>query len=223
MNPHPVQALIFDFDGLIVDTEVPLFEAWQENYAAYGHDLRLEDYAGCIGTDFSGWDPKSNLENLTGGPVDWDHWDTERERHAHEKIEQLGPLPGVGELLHEAEAAGIPCAVASSSSRGWVERNLHRIGLFEKVKLTRCRDDVSAIKPDPELFQTTAEKLGVPPENAVVLEDSLNGLRAAISAGNPCVVVPNRITAHLEFEGAAARVSSMEEVSVQKLPEWIQR
>ena len=147
---HPVEALIFDFDGLILDTEVPIFEAWQQNYAAFGHDLILEEYAGCVGTDFGGWDPKKNLEKLTGEPIDWKEWDEQREDFAHGIANELGPMAGVVELLEAAERAGIPCAVASSSNRRWVEGHLDRIGLLEIMKLTRCIDDVAEPKPSPE-------------------------------------------------------------------------
>ena len=215
---QPVEALIFDFDGLIVETEMPLFEAWQHTYAAFGHELILEEYVGCVGSDFGGWDPKRNLEQLTGEPIEWDHWDRERNNLAHEIINTKGPMDGVVELLEAAEKAGIPCAVASSSSRRWVEGHLDRIGLLHIMKLTRCRDDVEAPKPSPELFVEAAKGLGVDPKNTIVFEDSLHGLNAAILAGNPCVIVPNPVTTHLEFEGAAARVESMVEVTI----EWLE-
>ncbi len=213
------RALIFDFDGLIVDTEVPIFEAWQTDYAGFGHELRLEDYVGCVGSDFNGFDPQKHLEKLTGREIEWPELDSAREKRAHDAVDQLGPMAGVVALLDDAASAGIPCAVASSSPRSWVERHLDRIGLLDRFVLTRTIDDVSAPKPSPELFQAAAAGLGVTPGEAVVFEDSLNGLKASISAGSPCVVVPNQITALLDFAGAARRVNSLEEVSIPWLRE----
>lgn len=216
--PKP-RALIFDFDGLIVDTEVPIFEAWQVDYAEFSQELSLEDYVDCVGSDFGGFDPQKHLEKLTGETIEWGKLDAAREQRAHDAVDLLGPMPGIIALLDEAEAVGIPCAAASSSPRSWVERHLNRIGLMDRFELTRTIDDVSAPKPSPELFLAAAEGLDVEPREAIVFEDSLNGLKASITAGSPCVVVPNRITALLDFEGATRRVKSMEEVNVPWLRE----
>ena len=199
-----IRALIFDFDGVILDTEVADYEIWREKYLAHGHDLPLEVFMGGVGSDFGGFDLKLQLENLTGKKrIDWDRWDEERERRLLERTNALTePMPGVRELLEEAESAGIPCAVASSSPRGWVEPHLERLGLRERFRLTRCIDDVSEPKPSPELFLAAAKGLGVSPAEAIAIEDSLNGLTAATAAGMRCVVVPNCLTKHLDFSGA---------------------
>jgi len=216
-------ALIFDFDGLLLDTEVPVYEAWRENYLAHGRDLPLETYAACVGSDFGGFDPKSHLESLLDEPVDWAHWDPLRERRALEGARRLDPMPGVVELLDEAAARGVPCAVASSSPRSWVEGHLDRLGLLPRFAATRCLDDVAAPKPAPDLFLAALEAVGIEPRDALVLEDSLNGLRAARSAGVACVVVPNRVTAHLSFEGAAAILPSLVETSLAGLSGILRR
>jgi len=116
------EAILFDFDGLILDTEVPIYEAWRENFLAFGHDLPLEVYAACVGSNFGAFDPKSHLESLTCTAIDWTAWDTGRERDALARTHRLDPFPGVLTLLDDADAAGIPCAVASSSPRDWVRR-----------------------------------------------------------------------------------------------------
>ncbi|MDF1849570.1 MAG: HAD-IA family hydrolase [Verrucomicrobiales bacterium] len=212
-----MDALLFDFDGLILDTEVPVFEAWQANYQAHGHDLPLETYIQCVGSDFARFDPKMHLESLTGDSIDWTEWDQRRESEALAKVEALAPMPGVVELLDEAKRSGLPCAVASSSPRSWVERHLDRLGLLGSFELTRCLDDVEQPKPSPELFLAAAAGLGVAPEKAVVFEDSLNGLKAAQAAGSPCVVVPNQVTRLLEFPGATRIVPSLSRVNVEDL------
>ena len=208
------RALILDFDGLIVDTEVPIFESWQTDFADFGHELNLEEYVGCVGSDLNGFDPHSHLEELTGKTINRAELEEAREDRIHAAVDQLGPMDGVREVLEEAHEEGIPCAVASSSPRSWVEKHLDRIGFMKHFVLTRTIDDVSAPKPSPELFLAAAAGLDVDPEEAIVFEDSLNGLRASVSAGSPCVVVPNQITTHLEFTEATRRVDSMEHVSV---------
>lgn len=211
------EAIIFDFDGLILDTEVPIYEAWRENFLAFGHDLSLEVYAACVGSNFGAFDPKSHLETLTGKVIDWSDWDSTRERDALARTHRLDPFPGILALLDDADAAGIPCAVASSSPRDWVEGHLDRLGILPRFVLTRCIDDVRAPKPAPDLFLAAARGLDMDPAKALVLEDSLNGLRAAIAARIACVIVPNRITAHLEFAGAAAVLDSLEGMTLAGL------
>jgi len=216
MSDTPIQALIFDFDGLIVDSETAVYQGWRHTYAEHGHELPLEIYAGCVGSDFGGFDPVSHLEEKTARAIDWNHWHGERNRVEQDFLRDIDTLPGVRELLAEAESAAIACAIASSSPRSWVEPWLERLGIRKHFQLTRCLDDVERPKPDPELFATAAEGLGVESSRALVLEDSLNGLVAATSAGSPCVVIPNAVTGHLDFSGAAHRVASMAELTLDE-------
>lgn len=215
----PLNALIFDFDGLILDTEVPIYEAWVSNYRAHGKELAIELYSGCVGSDFNGFDPKTHLETMLGERVDWDRWDSLREREAHERTRAMKPLPGIISLLNEAMDQGLPCVVASSSPRSWVEGHLSRLELMSFFFATRCVDDVEAPKPAPDLFLAAAEAVNELPESCLVLEDSLNGLNAAIAAKTPCLAVPNRITEHLDFTGAVSRIKSLEGVNLDQLRE----
>lgn len=215
----PLSALLFDFDGLILDTEYPIYQAWRDDYEAHGHDLPLETYAACVGSDFNRFDPKSHLEMLVGRAIDWPERDLWRERSALDRVRQLPPLPGVVALMEQASVLGIPCAVASSSPRSWVEGHLERLGLLGRFETTRCLDDVKAPKPEPDLFLAAASALGSPPGEALVLEDSRNGLLAAQAAGCPCVIVPNRVTAHLDFTGAIKVLQSLEDLDLVRMNE----
>lgn len=212
-----LNALIFDFDGLILDTEVPIYEGWASNYRAHGKELTIEKYSDCVGSDFNGFDPKAHLESLLGESIDWDRWDPLRERETLERTEAMQPLPGIVALLEEAMEQGVPCVVASSSPRSWVEGHLSRLELMHFFFATRCVDDVDAPKPAPDLFLAAAKAVNESPEACLVLEDSLNGLNAAIAAGVPCVSVPNRITAHLDFTGAAVQLKTLEGVKLDQL------
>ncbi len=103
-------------------------------------------------------------------------------------------LPGVEAVLGDARRLGLARAVASSSSCGWVDGWLSRHGIRELLDVVVARDDVTNVKPDPELFLLAARRLGAPPAGCVVFEDSPNGMRAALAAGMRCVAVPNALT-----------------------------
>ncbi len=214
----PIRAVIFDFDGLILDTESAIFQSWQELYKDHGHHLTVETFSQCIGSDFSAhYDPMADLEKLTGLPFDWIAEDARREGRVRELLTAAGALPGVCDRLVEARALGLPCSVASSSSHRWVNGWLEKLGLRHHFANLSTRDNVEHIKPAPDLFLHAAEKLGVSPEEAVIFEDSLNGLRAAQAAGIRCIVAPGPMTQHLDFTGAWKKVASLADVSLAEL------
>jgi putative hydrolase of the HAD superfamily len=211
------RALIFDFDGLILDTEVAIYEAWREIYSSHGHPLTMETWAQCVGSDFGHYDPMADLERMLEKKLDWEPITHQRRQRVHAILHGKEEMPGVRNLLREAKEAGLSCAVASSSSHDWVDGWLGRLKLAEFIASTTCLEDVGRAKPDPGLFLLAAERLGVKPEDVVVLEDSLNGLRAARAAGMRCVVVPCDLTRHLTFEGAWKEFRSLEGITIRQL------
>jgi len=212
-----IKALIFDFDGLILETETPVYQSWRECYQAHGHKLNIEEYAACVGSDETSFDPVTDLENRHDESIDWQFWTQKRRELIQNLLDKRPPLPGIVDRLEEATNQGLPCAVASSSPRSWVEPFLDKLDLKRFFKNTVCLDDVKKPKPDPELFLKAAESLGVKPKEALVFEDSLNGLRAAKTAGMSCVVIPNPVTRHLNFQEASIRLESLEEHSLTEL------
>jgi HAD superfamily hydrolase (TIGR01509 family) len=212
-----MRALIFDFDGLIVDTESAIYEAWRELYLHHGHDLPLPTYVQCVGSTFHTYDPMAALENLTGGPVNWDEVLPRKDARIRELQQDLDTMPGIRALLLEAANAGIPCAIASSSQRVHVQGWLDRTGLFDAFTLIRTRDDVARAKPAPDLFLAAAAGLGLTPGETLVLEDSYNGLHAARAAGAPCVIVPSPVTRGSDFTGAAAILNTLEGTTIDAL------
>ena len=215
--PVPPHALIFDFDGLILDTEVAIYEAWRELYAAHGLPLTLETWAQCVGSDFGHYNPESDLERMLDRKLDWEPLVQQRRRRVAEILEGSDAMPGVRDRLREAREHGIPCAVASSSSHSWVDGWLERLGLAEFFVSTTCLEDTGRAKPDPGLFLHAAAGLNAAPGETIVLEDSLNGLRAAHAAQMRCVVVPCAVTQHLIFHGAWRQLRSLEDVTVPEL------
>jgi putative hydrolase of the HAD superfamily len=212
-----LRAFIFDFDGLIVDTETAIYQAWREVYADHGQELELATYADCVGSDHGQFDPMQHLDGLLGRSLDWGALAPQKEARIRELLTHQETLPGVRELLALAAEQGIVCAVASSSSLNWVGGWLTKLELGHHFEVVRTRDHVERIKPHPDLFLAAAGGLDVPPANAIVFEDSENGLRAAQAAGIHCVAVPNEITAAGAFEGAALRIDSLADVDLADL------
>lgn len=195
-------AVLFDFDGILVDTEWAIYQAWVRTFREHGQDLPLSLYNRCIGSDFDAWSPKSHLEDLTKLGFDWVAMDEERQVEIRAALAMEGPIKGVVELLGETQAKCIPMAVVSSSSHSWVDGWLAKLGLGNFFAEVVCRGDVPRIKPAPDLFLEAARRLGVAPEDCLVIEDSFNGLLAARAAGMRAWIVPNRVTAGLDFSGA---------------------
>ena len=196
------RAIIFDFDGLLVDTETAIYESWQEVYCRHGQSLELATYKKCVGSDFGQFSPETELENRTGKAFDWSTINMEREQIIRDRLAAQDARPGVREFIKKARSQGLHLAVASSSSRAWVAGWLEKLDILKHFHALRNRDDVARIKPHPDLFLAAAEALGIPPGESLVMEDSENGLRAATAAGIPCAIVTNPVTAGGDFSGA---------------------
>ncbi len=205
-NVHPssmaFSAVLFDFDGVLVDTEWAIYQSWKRTFERYDHPLPLEIYTRCIGSDFATWSPKTHLEELTGQAFDWHHLDALRQEEIMKDLTDEGPMAGTEVLLGKLSAAGTPQAVVSSSSHGWVDGWLERLGLAAHFRTTVCRGDAPRIKPAPDLYLEAAARLAVRPDECLVIEDSLNGMMAAKAAGMTVWVLPNRVTECLDFSEA---------------------
>ena len=200
--PVKFQSVIFDFDGILVDTEWAIYQAWKRTFEAHGQHLPLDVYTRCIGSDFATWSPKTHLEELTGRAFDWHDLDARRQHDIEAELTHEGPMHGAIELLEFLQKAKIPTAVASSSSHHWVHGWLDRLDLAKNFHAVVCRGDAPRIKPAPDLFLEAAKQLNTAPELCLVIEDSMNGLKAAKAAGMPTWVIPNRVTDCLDFSNA---------------------
>jgi HAD superfamily hydrolase (TIGR01509 family) len=212
-----ISALVFDFDGLILDTESSSYSTAAEVFAAHGVELSLEWWLGIIGTaEHPHW--SELLEGELGAPIP----DRELvlaarlERH-HALIAAEQVRPGVVALLDEAAAANVPTAVASSSPHEWVVGHLERLGLIDRFAVLRCRDDVERTKPAPDLYLAACSALAADPATAVALEDSPNGIAAAKAAGLLCVAVPGPMTAGEDLAKADLIVASLADVDLAGL------
>lgn len=204
-------AVLFDFDGVLVDTEWAIYQAWLRTFQKQGHDLPLEIYTQCIGSDFATWSPKTHLEDLTGDSFDWHDLDAQRQAEIMAELENVGSMDGVVALLKKLNDQKIPCAVVSSSSHAWVDGWLGKLALTRHFQTIVCRGDAPRIKPAPDLYLEAARRLGLAPADCLVVEDSLNGIKSATAAGMPAWAVPNRVTAILDFSAAARILDSLTE------------
>ena len=213
-----LRALIFDFDGLIVDTESSSLAAVQEVYRRHGHDLPAELWQRCVGSIV---DPYDHLQRLVGPDVDLTPVREEVRVRKEAADASLGPCVGVTELIEAAVAAGLLLAVASSSSRRWVEGHLERIGALAPFHAIRCRDDVRCTKPAPDVYLAAMDALGVSASEAVAFEDSPNGAQAAKTAGIYTVAVPNGVTRGWPFDHADRVIDSLHGVTLGGVDRWL--
>lgn len=211
-----IEALVFDFDGLILDTEAPEFEAWQAIYAAHGVELPFEAWASCIGT-VGAFNPYEDLEARLGRPLDLARITAEHGGDFARRLEAEALRPGIADYLVDGRRLGLRLGVASSSSRTWVEGHLARLGLREHFHAIRCGDEVERVKPEPHLYLAAVDALGVAPSRALAFEDSPNGVRAAKRAGLLCVAVPNPLTARLDLGEADLQLPSLAAVPLAAL------
>lgn len=217
-----LQAILFDFDGLILETETPVFQAWSEVFADHGQELSLDFWKTIIGTNT--FDTIGELEARLGHPLDREA--VTRVRRARElELAHAQPLrPGVAELIAEARGAGLKLAVASSSTRRWVTGHLEHRGLTHQFDCVRCRDDEGGrSKPDPAVYLAALACLGVPATAAVAIEDSPHGIAAARAAGLRCVAVPGPLTEDLDLTAADDRCASIAELGVARLAALLAR
>jgi HAD superfamily hydrolase (TIGR01509 family) len=211
-----IRALVFDFDGLIVETETPILRAWQEVYAAYGQELPVERWRLTIGSDDSAFNALDELAQRVAG-LDVEAVRARRKAREQELAEAQPVLPGVLNYLQAARDMGLKLAVASSSSYRWVGGHLLRRGLLTAFDCVISRDLVTHAKPEPDLYQLALRVLEVNADEAIALEDAPNGILAAKRAGMFAVAVPHEHTRSMDFSLADLRLDSLADVPLAEL------
>ena len=212
-----VEAIVFDFDGVIIDSETPDFSTWQQEFRAHGVELSRELWSGYIGAGIGSFDIYSHLEELTGRVLDRDDVGARRRRRYLDAVDANPILPGVMDCLTTARRLGIRVGIASNSTREWVEGHVERRGLSSYIDAIRTRDDVKEVKPAPDVYLAALDAVGVPPERAVAVEDSPTGAAAAVAAGLFCVAVPNGMTEAMGFGRVDLRLGSLAEMPLADL------
>ncbi|MBC8506099.1 MAG: HAD-IA family hydrolase [Anaerolineales bacterium] len=210
-----IRGIIFDFDGLILDTESTIYQSWLELYQEYNLDLPFEEWGQIIGiSPDEHFDPLERLQSQLDSAIDGKEVGAKRLQREIDLVEKQPILPGVEEILFEARKMNLKLAIASSSDREWVGGHLERLDLMKHFDIVHTSDDVERTKPDPALYQLALKSLGLDADEVFVLEDSPNGITAAQSAGIFCVVVPNPLTRLLSVDHADLQLTSLADVAL---------
>jgi HAD superfamily hydrolase (TIGR01509 family) len=218
-----INALIFDFDGLILDTEGPIYQSWRELLLNFGYDMTLDDWQICLGSAEGTASFFRDLDDKLDKPLDLEVEGPQRLQRELELIARKPLRPGVEQYILRGIELGLKLAVASSSPCSWVQNHLEERGLRRHFTCVLAADDVGATKPDPTLYLTALECLGTSAEQAIAFEDSPNGVLAAKRAGIYCVAVPNPLTSQLEIEQADLHLGSLADMTLDELLEKVNR
>ncbi|KAB8141878.1 HAD-IA family hydrolase [Chloroflexia bacterium SDU3-3] len=211
-----IRALIFDFDGLIFDTETIDFETWGAIYASHGQVLDHAQWIVGVGTR-GAFDAAVELSQRLGGQPSAEEL---RELFVgrYRTASLAAPLrPGVVALLQQGRDMGLPMVIASSSDRGWVDGWLAHHEISHFFQGFRGREDVAHVKPAPDLYLSASAMLGVPPAECLVFEDSPNGMRAAAAAGMRCVAVPIPVNAGVALPPVALRLGTLADMPLAEI------
>jgi HAD superfamily hydrolase (TIGR01509 family) len=214
-----ITALLFDFDGVVVDTEVATYQAWRDTYAEYGVDLALEDWLPAVGSGSStegAFDAVAHLEGLIGRTVDREAVIAGRSRRKSELYAGAPLLPGVREVLGEAKGRGMQTAVVTRNREDRVAAQLRSVGLEHEWDALVCANE-NPLRDKAELYRLTLAKLGVGADEALAFEDSPAGVDAAKRAGVLCAAVPNEITRRADFAEADVVLPSLAAHSLDEI------
>jgi HAD superfamily hydrolase (TIGR01509 family) len=213
----PIRAFLFDFDGLIIDTETASRAGWEWLYREHGHELPPEKWALVVGT-VGAWSPMEHLEELVGEALERDALNERRYAHELSLLETEELRPGIADYFAAAERHGLKRAIVSSASRRWIDMHLARVerAIGWDAIITADHDPQRA-KPSPEMYLEALDVLGVDADEAVVFEDSPNGVRAARAAGIFVVAVPNAVTRDYALDDADLVVDSLAQLPPDEL------
>lgn len=208
-----IRALVFDFDGLIIDTETPLIDSYAAVHAAHGIAFDRALFIRSVGHADYAFDPWHGFSPH----ADRAALEVERRAIKDRLLLQQPVLPGVIALLDSARAKGVRVGVASNSHHDWVEPHLHRVGLHDRFEFFACREDAASPKPEPDLYRLVLNHFAIRGHEAISFEDSHTGTLAAKRANLWSVAVPNQSTAHHDFSNADLLARSLAELSLADL------
>ncbi len=215
---HPLAAVVFDFDGVILDSETAEFESHRRIFGRFGVPLTPEDWCGQIGLWVEGHERRwcEHLRTLADEAPDFEPY-KEEQRRLFDEIISREPMPGIRELLDALSRAAVPMAVASTSSARWVVPAVERLGLSDRFRTIVTAEDVERRKPAPDVYLEATRRLGAEPRRAVAIEDSAPGIQAATAAGLKTVAIPHWLTERHDLARATLRVAHAGELNPEVL------
>jgi len=211
-----IKALIFDFDGLIIDTEIPDYLSWAEIYTEYGAELHRDKWSSLVGG--SGvFDPHQILEDHIGHELDREELRTRRKLRCIELCEDQPILPGVIDMIQEASERKFHLGIASNSNGAWVNMHLKRLDLFDYFDMVVTRDQVTLGKPDPEMFMKSLDSFGISANEAIAFDDSHTGSLGAKRAGIYTIAIPNEMTHAHDFSHCDQIITAMDTLDMDTM------
>ncbi|GAY75356.1 HAD family hydrolase [Sporolactobacillus inulinus] len=214
-----IKAIVFDFDGVILDSERIMYLVMQKMFHRYHVDLPLSIWSQAIGTQ-NGFNSLDYLEEHAQVKIDRAAFKSERDALFNKLVDEEEVLPGVKSILVQAKELGLKIGLATSSKGEWPRKHLKRFGLIDYFESIKSWDDVLKVKPDPALYTKSLDALGVGPKEAIAIEDSFNGSLAAKKAGMYCIVVPNAVTNQMPFGHVDGCFNSLKGISLEKLVKY---
>lgn len=208
-----IRALVFDFDGLIVDTETPLIDAYAEVHARHRVPFHRAVFLRNVGHADYAFDPWHGFSPH----ADRAALEVERRTYKDALLLRQPVLPGVAALLECAQTRSLQVGLASNSEHSWVEPHLERLELRKHFAFIACRGDTPSPKPEPDLYKLVLNRFGLRGHEAIAFEDSHTGSLAAKRANLWTIAVPNASTAHHDFSHVDLRVNSVTEVALEEL------
>lgn len=211
-----IKAIIFDFDGVILDSERIMYLVMQKMFNKYRVELPLSVWSQAIGTQH-GFDSIGYLAKESGATINRNEFKEERDQLFNKLVDQEEVLPGVKSVIKQVVERDLKIGLATSSRGEWPRKHLKRLGLTDYFLSIKSWDDVQKVKPAPDLYLKTLESLEIEPREAIAIEDSFNGSLAAKRAGMFCIVVPNAVTKQMPFGHVDGCFKSLKDVNLDKL------
>ena len=212
-----MRALLFDFDGTMLETESSSYGSWRELLAEHDYELTHDTWSAAVGT-IDGVDPVELLESHLGAPVDRDALEHRQAALHREMLTEEVLRPGIQRIVDDARARGVHTAIVTSASERWVREHLGRLDLDAHWEHIVAADgDPDRAKPAPLLYEEALALLGIAPAEGVAIEDSPNGIAAAKAAGLVTVAFPNPITARMDLGHADVVLSDLEGLGLEGL------
>ena len=216
-NKRIIKALIFDFDGLILDTETPGYNSWKDIFKNLGYNLKFQDWAPKIGNPLHDTEEKILLK-LQKTPTEIEQIKIERNNIYKNLLEKESLRPGILKLLKNAKNLKLKIGIASSSDKNWITKHLIKYNILDQFLIIISKDDVSQIKPAPEIYLKALKALKIDnPKEALAIEDSPIGILAAKSAGIKCLAFPNNLTKNLDLQAADMILENLESIKLKTL------